>query len=65
MTENRNVSLAHVYTASVPESLLLRLEDPRKRLPPVHTEIHHTPVKFQPYESLPTRLCQAMLGCRP
>ncbi|KAK4445694.1 hypothetical protein QBC34DRAFT_471867 [Podospora aff. communis PSN243] len=51
----------YVYTASVPEGLLLMFENPKKQLPLVGMEIHCTLVKFQSYESLVTRLHRAAL----
>jgi len=60
MTEARNVSFAHIYSACVPERLLFRLEHARKRVPTSLLEIHHRIILFQPYPSLPTRLYQAV-----
>ena len=61
MTDARNVWFAHVYTACVPERLLLRLEHARKRVPASPLEIHYRPILFQPYLTLRTRLHQAVL----
>jgi len=54
MTEARNVSFAHIYSACVPERLLFRLEHARKRVPTSLLEIHHRIILFQPYPSLPS-----------